>query len=77
MSWHDAAKRAAMALAGTPAYVAAARARKRVEARFAELKRWINLRRLRLRGLPRAAEQSLLAATAQTLKRLAAAPRPP
>jgi hypothetical protein len=47
-----------------------------VEARFAELKRYVGLRRLRLRGLPRAAEQFLLAATAQNLKRLAVAQPP-
>lgn len=67
------ARQLRMALAGTPAYVAAAHARKKVEERLAELKRWVNLRRLRLRGLPRAAEQFLLAAAAQNLKRLAAA----
>jgi hypothetical protein len=47
-----------------------------VEARFAELKRYVGLRRLRLRGLPRAAEQFLLAATAQNPKRLAGAHPP-
>ena len=76
VSWHDAARWAAAARAGTPAYVAASWARKRVEARFAELKRSVGLRRLRLRRLAQAAEQFLLAATAQNLKRLAA-PQPP
>ena len=76
VSWHDAARQAAAARAGTPAYVAAARARRKVEARFAELKRYVGLRRLRLRGLGRAAEQFLLAATAQNLKRLVAAQPP-
>jgi transposase len=76
VSWHDAAKQAAAALAGTPAYLDAGRARRTVEARFAELKRYVGLRRLRLRGLPRAAEQFLLAATAQNLKRLAVAQPP-
>jgi transposase len=76
VSWHDAARRAAAALAGTPAFAQAARARRKVEARFAELKRYVGLRRLRLRGLPRAAEQFLLAATAQNLKRLAVAQPP-
>jgi hypothetical protein len=71
VSWHDTARRAAAVLAGTPAFVEAARMRRKVEARFAELKRYVGLRRLRLRGLPRAAEQLLLAATAQNLKRLA------
>jgi hypothetical protein len=41
-----------------------------VEARLAELKRYVGLRRLRLRRLPRAAEQFPLAATAQNMERL-------
>ncbi len=61
-----------MALAGTPAFVRAAAARKKVEARFAELKRYVGLRRPRLRRLAQAAERFLLAATARNLKRLAA-----
>ena len=69
-------RRAVGALAGTPAFTRASAARKKVEARFAELKRYVRLRRLRLRGLPRAAEQFLLAATAQNLKRLAVAHPP-
>ena len=75
-SGHDAIRRDALALAGTPEFTRAAWARKKVEARFAELKRYVRLRRLRLRGLPRAAEQFLLAATAQNLKRLAVAHPP-
>ncbi|GJG88833.1 transposase [Gemmatimonadetes bacterium T265] len=73
VSGHDAVRRDTLALAGTPEFTRAAWARKKVEARFAELKRFMRVRRLRLRGLPRAAEQFLLAATAQNLKRLAAA----
>jgi hypothetical protein len=38
---------------------------------FAHLKRHLNLRRLRLRGLSGAKEEFLLAATAQNLRRLA------
>jgi hypothetical protein len=77
VSGHDAVRRDALALAGTPEFTRAAWARKKVEARFAELKRYVRLRRLRLRGLPRATEQFLLAATAQNLTRLAAASTPP
>lgn len=76
VSGHDAIRRDVLALAGTPEFTRAAWARKKVEARFAELKRYIRLRRLRLRGLPRAAEQFLLAAAAQNLKRLAGAQPP-
>ena len=76
VTWHDAARRAAAARAGTPPFAEAARARRTVEARFAELKRYVGLRRLRLRGLPHAAEQFLLAAAAQNLKRLAVAQPP-
>ena len=55
---------------------AAARMRRKVEARFAELKRYVGLRRLGSRRLPRAAEQYLLAATAQNMKRLSVAQPP-
>jgi hypothetical protein len=72
VSRHDAIRRTALAPAGTPEFTRAAWARKKVEARVAELKRYVRLRRLRLRGLPRAAERFLLAAAAQNLKRLAA-----
>jgi hypothetical protein len=41
-----------------------------------ELTPYVGLRRLRRRGLPRAAEQFLLAATAQNPKRLAGAHPP-
>jgi hypothetical protein len=76
VSGHDAIRRDALVRAGPPEVTRAAWARKKVEARFAELKRWVNLRRPRPRGLPRAAEQFLLAAAAQNLKRLAAVRAP-
>ena len=76
VSWHDVTRRAVGALAGTPEFTRAAWARKKVEARVAELKRFVGLRRLRLRRLPQAAEQFLLAATVQNLKRLAATAPP-
>ena len=59
------------ALAETDAFAASRAKRKKVEMLFAHLKRNFGLRRLRLRGLKGAAEEFLLAATAQNLKRLA------
>jgi hypothetical protein len=54
-----------------PAFAAAQRQRRKVEALFAELKNQIGLRRVRLRRLKHVREQFFLAATAQNLKRLA------
>ena len=56
--------------AGTPEFVISQRARRKVEALFAELKNYIGLRRLRLRRMRFVREQFYLAATAQNLKRL-------
>ena len=61
----------ARALAGTPEFEAACRRRKKVEMLFAHLKRILRLGRLRLRGPCGAKDESLLAATAQNLRRLA------
>jgi Transposase DDE domain len=58
------------ALAGTPAYKLLQRTRYRIEALFAELKQWMRMHRVRLRRTWNVAEQFLLAATAQNLKRL-------
>ena len=58
------------ALAGTPAYEQSQRSRYKVEALFAELKQQMRLRRVRLRRTWNVAEQFLLAATAQNLKRM-------
>jgi DDE family transposase len=58
------------ALAGAPAYKQSQRTRYRIEAWFAELKQCMRLRRVRLRRTWNAAEQFLLAATAQNLKRM-------
>jgi transposase len=68
--WHEPARQATRALAGTPAYEHSRRARYRIEALFAELKQRIRLGRVRLRRLWNVGEQFLLAATAQNLKRL-------
>jgi transposase len=67
---HEAARQRAQELARTPAFVAAQRARRKVEALFAELKNQIGLRRLRLRRMRFVREQFYLAATVQNLKRL-------
>lgn len=58
------------ALSGTPAFARSRRLRWRIERLFAGLKRGMGLRRLKLRGLGGAAEEFLLAATAQNLRLL-------
>ncbi len=57
-------------LKDTPAYNRSARLRKKIEMRFAQLKRNLNFRRLRLRGLNGASDEFFLAATAQNLRKL-------
>lgn len=57
-------------LAGTPAFLAAARARRKVEAWFAQMKHLAGLNRLRLRGTAGVREQVLLAAAALNLRSL-------
>jgi len=64
------ARQRAHALAETPAFAIAQRARRKVEALFAELKNYIGLGRLRLRRMRFVREQFYLAATVQNLKRL-------
>ena len=64
------ARQRAYARAQTPAFAISQRARRKVEALFAELKNYIGLRRLRLRRMRFVREQFYLAATAQNLKRL-------
>jgi transposase len=59
------------ALAGTEAFEVSRRERKKVEMRFAHMKRIHRLDRLRLRGLSGAKDEVLLTATAQNLRRLA------
>ncbi len=67
---YEPARQHAQELARTPAFTRAQRARRKVEALFAELKNRIGLRRLRLRRLKFVREQFYLAATAQNVKRL-------
>jgi transposase len=58
------------ALANTDAFQQSRRERKKVEMRFAHMKRILGLDRLRLRGLSGARDEVLLTATAQNLRRL-------
>lgn len=64
------ARQRAQALAETPGFAIAQRARRKVEALFAELKNYVGLRRLRVRRMRFVREQFYLAATAQNPKRL-------
>lgn len=78
---HEGARQRARERSKTPEFGIALRARKKVEALFAELKNQIGLRRLRLRRMKFVREQFFLAASAQNLKRLvrflARTPQPP
>jgi IS5 family transposase len=67
---HEDASDVARALAKTEAYEQSRRERKKVEMRFAHMKRIFKLDRLRLRGLSGAKDEVLLTATAQNLRRL-------
>jgi len=58
------------ALANTEAFQRSRRERKKVEMRFAHMKRILRLDRLRLRGLSGVRDEVLLTATAQNLRRL-------
>jgi transposase len=58
------------ALANTDAFQQSRRERKKIEVRFAHMKRILKLDRLRLRGLNGAKDEVLLTATAQNLRRL-------
>jgi hypothetical protein len=59
------------ALANTEAFQQSRRERKKVEMRFAHMKRILRLDRLRLRGLSGVRDEVLLTATAQNLRRAA------
>jgi len=67
---HEPARHQARQLANTAAFASAQRARKKVEALFAELKNRMGVRRLRLRRLKFVREQFFLAAAAQNIRRL-------
>jgi hypothetical protein len=64
---HDVAR----SLAGTEAFEQSRHDRKRIEMRFAHLKRVLRLGRLRLRGPRGAQDEFVLAAIAQNRRRLA------
>jgi hypothetical protein len=64
---HEPARQQARELARTPAFEISRRARKKVEALFAELKNQIGLRRLRLRRMKFIREQFFLAAAPQNI----------
>jgi transposase len=67
---HEDARDVARALAKTEAFEQSRRERKKVEMRFAHMKRILKLDRLRLRGLSGAKDEVLMTATAQNLRRL-------
>jgi IS5 family transposase len=66
----DASTRAVRPRLSHEAYEQSRRERKKVEMRFAHMKRIFKLDRLRLRGLSGAKDEVLLTATAQNLRRL-------
>jgi len=68
---HERARDVARSLVGTEAFEQSRRERKKIEMRFAHLKRILRLGRLRLRGPRGAQDEFTLAATAQNLRRLA------
>jgi transposase len=75
---HEAARDIARSFAGTEAFEQSRRERKKIEMRFAHLKRILRLGRLRLRGPRGAQDEFVLAAIAQNPRRLAAlVARPP
>lgn len=67
---YEVAREHVRGLKETPAFKHSSRLRKKVEIRFAHLKRNLNFRHLRLRGLTGAKDEFLLAAAAQNLRKL-------
>jgi len=70
INFDESARQFAKQLVDTDDYRLSRRQRKKIEALFAELKDVIKLRRFRLRRLRNVKEQTLMAATAQNLRRL-------
>src|SRR5262245_56443163 len=70
-SIHESARDMARDIATTDAYITSRRQRKKVEMLFAQLKRFLKLDRLRLRGPNGARDEFHLAAAAQNLRKLA------
>ncbi len=69
-SIYEASRDVARKLVDTPAYQQSRKDRKKVEILFAHMKRILKLDRLRLRGLSGAADEFLLVATVQNLRRM-------
>jgi transposase len=67
---HEEVRRHVAALAETEAFKKSGRLRRKVEMLYAHLKRNLNFRRLRLRGMTGARDECVLAATAQNLRKL-------
>jgi transposase len=67
---HEDVRRHVAGLSTTEAFRQSARLRRKVEMLFAHLKRNLNFRRLRLRGMTGARDECVLAATAQNLRKL-------
>jgi transposase len=75
---HEAARDITRSFVGTEGFEQSRRERKKIEMRFAHLKRILRLGRLRLRGPRGAQDEFVLAAIAQNLRRLASlVARPP
>jgi hypothetical protein len=75
---HEHARDVARSFAGTEGFERSRHERKKIEMRFAHLKRILKLGRLRLRGPRGAQDEFVLAAIAQNLRRFAAlVARPP
>jgi hypothetical protein len=70
-SMYERARDIARSYVGTEAFEQSRRERKRIEMRFAHLKRILRLGRLRLRGPRGAQDEFVLAAIAQNLRRMA------
>ncbi|MEN8820038.1 MAG: IS1182 family transposase [Abyssibacter sp.] len=70
-SIHEDARNVAREIAKSDEYRRSRCERKKVEMRFAHLKRILGLERLRLRGLSGAADEFVMAATTQNLRRMA------
>ena len=68
---HEEVRQYVASLAGTEAFKKSACQRRKVEMLFAHLKRTLNFRRLRLRGMTGARDECTLAAIAQNLRKLA------
>jgi transposase len=67
---HEDVRQHVASLAGTEVFKRSARERRKVEMLFAHLKRNLNFRRLRLRGMTGARDECTLAAVAQNLRKL-------